>query len=87
LKNEISQAKENKKEDDELSRNLVDLKELREINVNMKTQLEEAKIREEVVRNQLNKREESCHKSKVEVVNLIKKIEKSNTHVKFLKTL
>jgi hypothetical protein len=36
LKNEISQAKEENKEDDVLSRNLVDLKELRESNVNLK---------------------------------------------------
>jgi predicted RNase H-like nuclease (RuvC/YqgF family) len=57
LKNEISQAKEEKKEDYELRRNLADLKELTESNVNLKTQLEEAKRREEVVRNQLNKRE------------------------------
>jgi DNA repair exonuclease SbcCD ATPase subunit len=82
--NEISQAKEMKKEDDELSRNLADLKELRERNVNMKTQLEEAKRREEVVRNQLNEKEDSCHKMEGEVVNLRKKVEKSNTHVKFL---
>jgi hypothetical protein len=84
LKDEISQVKEEKKEDDELSRILADLKELRESNVNLKTQLEETKRREEVVRNQLNKREESCHKMEAEVVNLRKKVEKSNTQVKFL---
>jgi hypothetical protein len=50
----------------------------------MKTQLEEAKIREEVVKNQLNEREESCHKLEVEVVDLRKKFENSNTHVKFM---
>jgi hypothetical protein len=57
LKNEISQVKEEKKEDDELSQILADLKELRESNINLKTQLEETKRREEVVRKQLNKRE------------------------------
>jgi hypothetical protein len=36
------------------------------------------------VRNQLNKRKESCHKLEVEVVNLRNKVEKSNTQVKFL---
>jgi hypothetical protein len=36
------------------------------------------------VRNQLKKREESCHKLEAEVVNLRKKVEKSNTQVKFL---
>jgi hypothetical protein len=61
LKNEISQAKEEKKEDDEPSKNLTDLKELRESYVNLKIQLEEAKRREKVVRNQLDKKEESCH--------------------------
>jgi predicted nuclease with TOPRIM domain len=84
LKNEISQEKEKKKEDDELSRSLADLEEIRESNVNLKTQLEEAKRREEVVKNQLNEREESCHKLEAEVVHLRKKVEKSNTHVKFM---
>jgi hypothetical protein len=56
VKNEISQAKEEKKEDDVSSKNLADLKELRENYVNLKIQLEEAKRREELVRNQLNKR-------------------------------
>jgi hypothetical protein len=36
------------------------------------------------VKNQLNKREESCHKLEVEVVDIRKKVEKSNTHVKFM---
>jgi hypothetical protein len=84
LKNEIIQAKEEKKEDDELRKNLADLKELSESNVNLKIQLEEAKRREEVVRIQLNKREESCHKLEEEVVNIRKKVEKSNTQIKFL---
>jgi hypothetical protein len=61
LKNEISQAKEEKKEDDVSRKNISYLKELMENYVNLKIQLEEAKRREEVVRNQLDKREESCH--------------------------
>jgi CII-binding regulator of phage lambda lysogenization HflD len=64
LKNKISQAKEEKKENDVSRKNLVDLKELREIYVNVKIQLEEAKRREEVVRNQLDKKEESYHEMK-----------------------
>jgi hypothetical protein len=48
LENEINQAKEEKKEDDEQRKNLA---ELRESYVNIKVQLEEAKRREEVVRN------------------------------------
>jgi chromosome segregation ATPase len=81
LKNEISQAKEEKKEDDEPSKNLAELKELRERYVDLKIQLEEAKRREEVVRNQLNKKEESRHEMKEKVVNLRKKAEKSNTQI------
>ena len=58
MKKEISQVKEKKKEDYEPSKNLA---ELRESYVNLTIQLEEAKRREEVVRNQLDKKEESCH--------------------------
>jgi hypothetical protein len=54
LKNEISQAKEETKEDDEPRKNIA---ELRESYVNLKIHLEEAKRREEVVRNQLDKKE------------------------------
>ena len=36
------------------------------------------------MRNHLNKTEESCHKMEEEVLNLRKKVENSNTQVKFL---
>jgi hypothetical protein len=36
------------------------------------------------VRNQLNKKQESCHEMEAEVVNLRKKVDKSNTQIKFL---
>jgi hypothetical protein len=36
------------------------------------------------VRNQLNKNEELCHKLEAKVVNIRKKVEKSNTQIKFL---
>jgi hypothetical protein len=74
LKNEISQAKEEKKEDDVSRKKIVVLKELRENYANLKIQLEEAKRREEVVRNQLDKKEESCHEMEEKAVNLIKKV-------------
>jgi hypothetical protein len=78
LKNEIiSQAEEKKKVDDELSKIL-------EVNVNLKTQIEEAKRIEELLKNQVNEKEESCHKLEVEVFDLRKKVEKSNTHIKFM---
>jgi chromosome segregation ATPase len=78
LKNEIIiQEEENKKVDDELSKSL-------EVNVNLKTQIEEAKRIEELLKNQVNEKEESCHKLEAEVVDLRKKVEKSNTHIKFM---
>jgi hypothetical protein len=68
LKNEIE---ENKKLDDEISKSL-------EVNVHLKTQIEEAKRVEELLKNQVNEKEESCHKLEAEVVDLRKKVEKSN---------
>jgi predicted RNase H-like nuclease (RuvC/YqgF family) len=68
LKNEIE---ENKKVDDEISKSL-------EVNVNLKTQIEESKRVEELLKNQVNEKEESSHKLEAEVFDLIKKVEKSN---------
>jgi hypothetical protein len=70
----ISQAEEKKKVDEETS----------EIIVNLKTQLEEEKRIEELLKNQVNEKEESCHKLEAEVVDLRRKVEKSNTHIKFM---
>jgi hypothetical protein len=39
------------------------------------------------VRNQLNKREESCHKLEAEVLNLRKEVEKSNTQLEEIKEI
>jgi hypothetical protein len=78
LKNEIiSQVEEKKMVNDDLSKNLEDLKETKEINPNLKTQLEEAKIIEELLKIQVNEKKESCHKLEVEVVDLIRKENKS----------
>jgi hypothetical protein len=68
LKNEIE---ENKKVDDEIIK-------IFEVNIHLKTQIEEAKIIEELLKNQVIEKEESCHKLEVEVVDLRKKVEKSN---------
>jgi chromosome segregation ATPase len=68
LKNAIE---ENKMVDDESRKSL-------EIIVHLKTQIEEAKRVEEILRNQINEKEESCHKLEVEVVDLRMKVEKSN---------
>jgi hypothetical protein len=68
LKNEIE---ENKKVDNEIRKSL-------EVNIHLKTQIEEAKRVEELLKNQVNEKEESCHKLEAEVVDLRKKVEKSN---------
>jgi hypothetical protein len=68
LKNEI---RENKKVDD-------DIKKIHEIIVHLKTQIEEAKRVEELLRNQINEKEESCHKLEAKFVDIRKKVEKSN---------
>jgi hypothetical protein len=46
--------------------------------VHLKTQVEEAKRIEELLKNQINEKEESCRKLEFENVDLIKKVEKSN---------
>jgi hypothetical protein len=46
--------------------------------LSIKTQIEEAKRVEELLKNQVNEKEESCHKLEAEVVDLRKKVEKSN---------
>jgi hypothetical protein len=67
LKNE----KEDKKVDDDITKSF-------EIIVHLKTQIEEAKRVEELLRNQINEKEDSCHKLEYEVVDLRKKVENSN---------
>jgi hypothetical protein len=67
LKNE----KENVKVDDENRKSF-------EIIVHLKTQIEEAKRIEELLKNQINEKEESCCKLEDENVDLRKKVEKSN---------
>jgi predicted RNase H-like nuclease (RuvC/YqgF family) len=68
LKNEIE---EQKKVDDEISKNL-------EVNLHLNTQIEESKRIEELLKNKLNEKEESCHKLEAEVVDIRKKVDKSN---------
>ena len=43
-----------------------------------KTQIEEAKRIEEILKNQINEKEESCCKLNAEIVDLRKKVENSN---------
>jgi hypothetical protein len=67
LKNE----KENVKVDDEIRKSF-------ETIVHLKTQIEEAKRIEEILKNQINEKEESCCKLESEIVDLRKKVENSN---------
>jgi predicted nucleic acid-binding Zn-ribbon protein len=67
LKNE----KENVKVDDEIRKSF-------ETIVHLKTQIEEAKRIEELLKNQINENEESCCKLEAEIVDLRKKVENSN---------
>jgi hypothetical protein len=46
--------------------------------VHLKTQIEEDKRVEEILKDQINEKEESCHKLEAEVVDLRKKVERSN---------
>ena len=57
--------------DDEINKNF-------EIIVHLKTQIEEAKRIEELLKNQINEKEQSCCKLEDEIVDLRKKVEKSN---------
>jgi hypothetical protein len=68
LKNEIE---ENKKVDDEISKSL-------EVNIHLKIQIEESKRIEELLKNHVIEKEESCHKLEAKVVDLGNKVENSN---------
>jgi hypothetical protein len=59
------------KVDDEISK-------IFEVVVHLKTQIEESKMVEELLKDQINEKEESSHKLEVEVVDLRNKVEKSN---------
>ena len=68
----ISQAKEQ----EELGENSGEIEETREANVNLKTQLEEAKRIEEALKKQFDEKDKSCQNLEMEVVYLKKKVEK-----------
>jgi hypothetical protein len=76
LKNE----KEDMKVDDEISKSF-------ETIVHLKTQIEEAKRVEELLKHQINEKEMSCDKLEVEIVDLRKKVEKSNKFLNSSKIL
>jgi hypothetical protein len=67
----LNNEKENVKVDDEIRKSS-------ETIVHLKTQIEEAKIIEELLKNQINEKEESCCKLEAEIVGLSKKVENSN---------
>jgi septal ring factor EnvC (AmiA/AmiB activator) len=59
------------KVDDEISKSF-------ETIVHLKTQIEEAKRVEELLKNQINENEESCHNLEDKVIGIRNKVEKSN---------
>jgi hypothetical protein len=67
----LKNGKEDMNVDDEISKSF-------EIIVHLKIQIEEAKTIEELLKNQINEKEESCCKLEAEIVDLRKKVEKSN---------
>jgi hypothetical protein len=67
----LNNEKEDMKVDDEINKSF-------ETIVHLKTQIEEARRVEELLKNQINEKEESCHKLEAKVVDLRKKVEKSN---------
>jgi hypothetical protein len=80
---EITRLKNEKKDmkvDDEIRKRF-------ETIVHLKTQIEEAKRVEELLKNQINEKEESCDKLEAEIVDLRKKVEKSNKFLNSSKIL
>jgi hypothetical protein len=67
----LKNGKEDMNVDDEISKSF-------ETIVHLKTQIEEAKRIEEILKIQINEKEESCCKLEDEIVDLRKKVEKSN---------
>jgi hypothetical protein len=67
----LKNGKEDMNVDDEIIKSF-------ETIVHLKTQIEEAKRIEELLKIQINEKEESCCKLEAEIVNLRKKVEKSN---------
>ena len=67
----------------ESSKDHEELEETRRDNVDLKIQLEEAKMMKDVLKNQLDEREKTCEHLEMEVVDLRKKNEKSSAYVKF----
>jgi hypothetical protein len=67
----LKNGKEDMNVEDEISESF-------ETIVHLKTQIEESKRIEELLKNQINEKEESCCKLESEIVDLRKKVEKSN---------
>jgi hypothetical protein len=71
IKRPKNKIEENNKVDDDIIRSI-------EVNIHLKTQTKEAKRVEELLKNQVNEKEESCHKLESEVVDIRNKVDKSN---------
>ena len=67
----LKNGKEDMNVDDEIRKSF-------ETIVHLKTQIEESKRIEELLKNQVDEKEESCHKLEAKVVDIRKKVEDSN---------
>ena len=79
-----SERLEQEEEKEKVSKNISeDLEETRMTNIGLKTQVKEVRSIEEVLKDQLNEKEMTCQKLEMEMVDLRKKDDKNNAHVKF----
>jgi hypothetical protein len=76
----LNNEKEDMKVDDEIRKSF-------ETIIHLKTQIEESKRVEEILKNQINEKEESCDKLEAEIVDLRNKVEKSNKFLNSSKIL
>ena len=79
---EVERLKINFISQGESSKDQEELEETKRYNVDLKIQLEEAKMMKDVLMNQLNERDKTCERLEMEVVDLRKKNEKSSAYVK-----
>lgn len=79
----IGPIEELKEMNDKFNKCIEDLEETKEVITILSIQIEEARRTEEALKGLLIEREYSFHKLEQEVVDLRRKVEKSNLHVKF----
>ena len=60
-----------------------EIEETKATNIRLKTQVEEVRRIEEILKDQLDEKDRTCQKLEMEVVDLRKKDEKNDVHAKF----